>query len=628
MNIEQHYRPDINGLRAVAVLIILFFHAGYSWASGGFIGVDVFFVISGYLITRNIAAARQQNNFSFSSFYIRRVRRLFPALFFTLTFVSVASYLILPPHELERFGQSLLYATLSISNFFFWGETGYFDTASELKPLLHTWSLAIEEQFYLIWPAILILLFRFKKQSFLIIFLIFSIIASLYLNTRFLPSQPETVFFLLPFRVFEFSIGALCVWLIDVRPQNKHINGSLSLLGIILILWPATNYSNEMLFPGYAALLPAMGAALIIYAGKTGFSETFLSNHFMVKIGLISYSVYLVHWPLFVFYKYWKLTPIDDLERISLLLLSLMLGYLMWKFIETPFRLNKENKSSSYFLKGIFVLVFLLILLAVGTWKNTAWRQDLPAEYFMTTEEVLENRNRYWKNFMSPDLSLLRGEPNQKNIIVLGNSHAIDFIYALRQSGSKSNITFLNSTAFCFNFGAPTHDKYIKQCGDYLDKNLADPHWKTTDAIYLHDNWPKLDINNLEMRIKQFRALSSAPIYVLGPKMSYMKPIPQIVSARLGESPYTINEYGKQFELREQKMQINHAVKEMIEYSKIQDIFFIDILEIQCGKHITNCNIISPHNAKFLYFDKSHFTLQGATELGEKLIKKHPAFFD
>jgi len=624
LQISKDYRPDIDGLRALAVLIIVFFHAGFSWATGGFVGVDVFFVISGYLITRNIIYEIEKGTFSFSAFYIRRIRRLFPALFFTASLVLIMGYLFFSASDFERLGHSLLYAILSVSNFFFWNETGYFNAASEFKPLLHTWSLSIEEQFYLIWPALLLILYFIRKRYVAIAFFIAAIISSLYLSSIFMEKQPEAVFFLLPFRIFEFSIGALCVWLNLIRPKNRFIKESLTVIGLGCILWSTLAFSDRTIFPGYSALLPCIGAALIIYSGRSSLSNIFLSNRPAVKIGLISYSVYLVHWPIIVFYKYWIFRPISNLESILLIFASFILGYLMWKFIEQPFRFKKGSGNSGRLLLWFALPASILLFISANVWMHRGWPSRFPPEYSMSQEELVANRERYFNGVRQNDNNFLKGERNYKKVIVMGNSHSIDLIYALKENGSKLNITHLGTSYLCYNFGTPIKAKNKKFCYNKLRKNLADKHWATADAVYLHDHWPLLNAKDLEKRLKEIREITDAPIYVFGPKMIYRKPIPQIVSSHLRMS--SINQYSKKLEKKE-RIITNKAIKKVIESEKIKDLFFVDVLKTQCGDSYENCNIVSPSNYKFLYFDYGHFTLEGAKEFGEKLKIRYPNIF-
>ncbi len=334
---HKDYRPDIDGLRALAVLCVVFFHAGFPAFGGGFTGVDVFFVISGFLITRLIRDEFDRGAFSFSHFYVRRARRLLPALFFIYVLCFICAYILLIPEHFERFGKELLSSVLSVSNIYFWSEADYFDIESIFKPLLHTWSLSVEEQFYLLWPVTFIYLLKKRKAGLAPLAIIIAGMASLALNQVFIEKH-AAIFYLIPFRVFEFCIGALMVWLVAAPPRKKILLEPLMLLGLALIMYAATTYSKGMAFPGFSALVPCLGTALVIYSGTARYSGRLLNNRLMVFIGLISYSLYLTHWPMIVFYKYYRFEDIGLYETWGVLTLSFLLSVAMYYFIELPCR--------------------------------------------------------------------------------------------------------------------------------------------------------------------------------------------------------------------------------------------------------------------------------------------------
>lgn len=622
--INKSYRPEIDGLRAISVLAILFFHAGFEWASGGFIGVDVFFVISGYLITRNICYDIECNRFSFSQFYIRRIKRLFPALFFTSAWVLVIAYLLFSPTDLERLGQSIQYVIVSLSNFFFWSEAGYFNETSDIKPLLHTWSLAIEEQYYLIWPAILVVLSLIKKRAVLLIFLLAALIGSLLLNYLLIKNNPSAVFFLLPFRVFEFAIGGLCVLVYSWQYSQKILNEVGVFIGLGMIGWSVFSFDQSTIFPGFSALVPCIGAALVIVSRQSVVAKYLLSHQVFLKIGLASYSIYLIHWPLIVFYKYWKFTPIGLAETIALIVTSLLLGLLMKRFIEQPFRAHpNERNNSSFWLKfaGLIVVMFAL---GYVTQSNQGFPQRYPDEYFMSTDEIKQNRDRYWEYFGEINKSQVK-KTGQKNVIVMGNSHAVDLIYSMRENEADLNITFFNSWHQCYNFGTGITAEDKDSCQKRLSNHLKNKAWKSADVIYLHDHWPTLDLKNLTQRLLEIRAVSSAPIVIFGPKMTYYKRIPDIILSHMRMS--SINEFAKQFSHQLFLKNLNREVNAMVKGLSIEQVSYIDILSIQCGEMVDQCEIVSKENNQFLYFDYSHFTLQGAQEFGAKLKAVHPELF-
>ncbi|MEE8574179.1 MAG: acyltransferase family protein [Thermodesulfobacteriota bacterium] len=642
MTVERVYRPDIDGLRALAVLSVIFFHAGYGWAGGGFIGVDVFFVISGYLITRNILSDIDSGKFSFKAFYSRRVRRLFPALFFTLVISFIFSYILFTPPEMERFGRSLLYAIFSLSNFFFWSEAGYFNAASEFKPLLHIWSLSVEEQFYLIWPLLLVVLSRIHKRNAVIGFLIVSVVLSIITSELLISKHPETVFFLLPFRVFELAIGALCVWIVEFQPKNRWILEILVTIGLLFIVWPVTQYSESLAFPGYRAILPCIGAALIIYAGRAPLAGYILRNRIAVGIGLISYSVYLAHWPLLVFYKYWKFSTLNEIDRLLLVAGSLLLGYLMWRFIERPFRFKRGSKRSSkpdsvrFWAPGLAVA---LSLLAAVTWVSSGWPSRLPDEFFMTKEEMLAERHRFRADYRDPNL-LRHGSDKEKHIIVMGNSHALDILYAIRENGSEAGFTFLQTSGDCSNLGwSAVKEKDVENCRVRKKRNLAKKSWSTATTVILHEAWPSADVDLVKDVLFEIRQLTDAPIYVFGPKMIFTKHVPNIIRKSMQEKvsdnshrfmrTASVNEYGMQFARKEERSALNNMLKTALSKKELREdkINYVDILSLQCGDNINNCEIISSESSKFLYFDRGHFSCQGALEFGEKLKKKYPEVF-
>lgn len=293
------YRGEVDGLRAVAVLLVLFHHLGFSLFSGGYVGVDVFFVISGYLITRLITHEIREKSFSFGRFYTRRVTRLAPALLATIAGALIVGFFVFTPQDFADLGQSAIYSIISVVNFHFWSTAGYFDTEALQKPLLHIWSLAVEEQFYFIWPIALILLLKLNRT--LIISTIFIIIiASTAAAQYVLPLDPDAAYYLLPFRAAELAIGALLCFVPPIG--NRIARNILPIIGMGAIVASGVLYSRETPFPGVAALLPTVGTALIIMSGGLNFTAQALRLPPVVYIGKISYSLYLVHWPLIVFF--------------------------------------------------------------------------------------------------------------------------------------------------------------------------------------------------------------------------------------------------------------------------------------------------------------------------------------
>ena len=350
------YRAEIDGLRALAVLPVILFHAGFEWFRGGFVGVDVFFVISGYLITSIIISEMVERKFSIINFYERRARRILPALFFVMAVSLPFAWLWLSPSNLKDFGQSLIAVSTFSSNILFWSESGYFDTAAELKPLLHTWSLAVEEQYYILFPIFLILTWPLGIKWILILLLIV-FFTSLGVAQWGAYNSPSAAFFLLPTRGWELLIGVFAAIYLknNAHLKSYSLNQVLSLLGFGMIVYSIIAFDKTTPFPSLYALIPTVGTGLLILCSvpKT-LIHKLLSMKFISGIGLISYSAYLWHQPLLAFARHRFLGEISDLILISLCLISMVLGWFSWKFIEAPFRNKKPLQGKQFFFFQLF----------------------------------------------------------------------------------------------------------------------------------------------------------------------------------------------------------------------------------------------------------------------------------
>jgi peptidoglycan/LPS O-acetylase OafA/YrhL len=373
---SQSYRPDVDGLRAIAILSVLFFHAGLG-CPGGYVGVDVFFVISGYLISSLILKEFQAGKFSLVNFWERRVRRIFPALAVMVGVTLIAGWFLLLPEHLEKLGNSAIAQALLAANIYFWRTTNYFGGANDEKPLLHTWSLAVEEQFYMFFPLILVFLLRraeFRRPQVLVATLLVGLVVSLGVAVWGVKHQPYATFFLLPTRAWELTCGALVAVLpATAMPMSRRVREGASWLGFAAICLPVCLYDDNTPFPGLAALPPCFGTALLIWANATGLRladdgqpstlQRLLSVRPIVFIGLISYSLYLWHWPVMAFSSYWKTAPFALGLRWGFVGVSFALAVLSWRYIETPFR-QKTVCGSRRKIFGFSVASTMLVCVA------------------------------------------------------------------------------------------------------------------------------------------------------------------------------------------------------------------------------------------------------------------------
>jgi peptidoglycan/LPS O-acetylase OafA/YrhL len=423
----RKYRSDIDGLRAISILSVLLFHLDFEIFSGGYIGVDVFFVISGYLITKLIKEEYEaQGKLDFSNFYSRRIRRLFPAFFVVIVCTFIVAVFIFETADLRRFYGAVFYSTTYLSNIYYWLEGGYFAASADVKPLLHTWSLAVEEQFYIFWPITILLMLRGLKSSTIVFAIVILILFSLILSEiLYYGNRQIATFFLLPSRVFEFLLGALMVW---GRPRVNSpvvVANVLTALGLGLIMWAVFSYSDATPIPTTYALIPCVGASLIILFGGSGaFSRLVLENRLMVTVGKLSYSLYLVHWPLIIFFGYAKGRSLAAGEQALLFLSSFALAYILYRGVENRFRHfdRKPIKIQSVALPlGVATMLVAFpsaVLWAKGTllWKyQTVPLDEVQLELVQQGRLLDELTDNIMSNFSAS---------SARKILVIGDSHA------------------------------------------------------------------------------------------------------------------------------------------------------------------------------------------------------------
>lgn len=415
---------------------VILFHAGFERFSGGFVGVDVFFVISGYLITTIIISEIADGKFSIVNFYERRARRILPALFFVMATCLPFAWLWLTPSDLKDFGQSLVAVSTFSSNILFWRESGYFATASELKPLLHTWSLAVEEQYYILFPIFLMLIWRLGIKWVLIILSIVFLF-SLGFAQWGSYNSPYATFFLLPTRCWELLIGALAaLYLKHNNYLESHLlNQALSLAGAGMIVYSIFKFDQTTPFPSFYTLMPTIGAGLLILCAvpKT-FVHKMLSLEIFVGIGLISYSAYLWHQPLLAFARHRTYLDTSDLLVTFLCLSSLILAYLSWRYVEAPFRNKKLFPKKAVFLFSIIGTLFF-VCIGVFIHINEGFTQRVPSKLDIETMKYSPLRGKC-HNVEEP----CEYFGDNVSWATFGDSHVVELSYALAEYLEADNI--------------------------------------------------------------------------------------------------------------------------------------------------------------------------------------------
>ena len=481
------YRADVDGMRAVAVVAVLLFHAGLG-LPGGFVGVDVFFVISGFLITSIVTREVQAGEFSYLGFWERRARRLVPAMVVVVLATVAMAYLLLLPHDYKELGQSVVSQTFAMANFYFWREAGYFAGPSEIKPLLHTWSLAVEEQFYFVMPGLLMLAHRIWPKRILAV-LVTTLLVSLGWCVYSTRVYPDAAFYLLPARAWEMLLGGVIALSGDFTWLKRGPAEILSFAGLMTVIGSILFYPTGTPFPGSYAILPCIGTAAMIAGNSVHSTATskLLAWRPIVFVGLISYSLYLWHWPLFAFANY--ITP-DELPRwlaIGLIAASIVMGVLSWRFVETPFR-NKELLPSRGRVLGA-AAVALLTLAGVGiTLHVTDGVRSRFGNDILRLADARTDRNPMRK--LHHDLSgstlakgprLLAGKTGtEPELIVVGDSHGdaiVPGIVGLCKQQDVPMVAFTRSDTLPLCFTRTPRDKseetFYKSAAVYIKQSPA-----------------------------------------------------------------------------------------------------------------------------------------------------------
>ena len=477
------YRKDIDGLRAVAVLIVVIFHADIFPLSGGFVGVDVFFVISGFLITSIIVKELNQNRFSFNNFWLRRIRRILPVSFFVLLIAVVMFSFTLSPDLFKDFGQSLVAQTFFSSNILFWEESGYFDTSALSKPLLHTWSLSVEEQFYFVYPGLLFIVHRYAQRYILPIIAILCL-GSFGLSVWGSSQFPSASFYFLPMRAWELGAGAMLALYFSNKKRPDVWKKSLkmdlfSLTGLVAILGASLFFDEFTPFPSFYAALPVFGAIVIIWSGyeHTTIVSRLLSLRPIVFIGLISYSLYLWHWIALVFLRSLTLEMPSTLDISIAMLLAIFASIASYYFIETPTR-NRELLSNKKLVYGSLVTAVILISIGLAIHLSGGVKERMDIEFVTPIRSILIADCFDDKSVNDVNFCELGDEAKTKySFVVIGDSHSGSFISSLDELSTKYGLKGLyGGTSGCLAFlgVTPVRDEISSTRCEILSNKAAE----------------------------------------------------------------------------------------------------------------------------------------------------------
>ncbi|WP_154222847.1 acyltransferase family protein [Marinicella rhabdoformis] len=470
------YRPDIDGLRALAVISVIFYHLDIQLFSGGYVGVDIFFVISGYLITEIIIKQITSKTFSFKQFYYKRFKRIVPILVFTMSMSFFVAYFVLLPKELDSFAKSIIATLITVPNIFFWTQTGgYFELNAKSLPLMHTWSLGIEEQFYMFLPFTLWLsnkYFNFKTCRKLIVIYF---ISSLCLSIAQTESQPELSFYMIHTRAWELLAGALVsLYTQKKKPITPYLAELYSLTGISMIFFTALTFTNQTIFPGVHALIPVLGSVMIIYSGIHN-SNTIINKALSIKplvfIGLISYSLYLWHWPVIVFSQM-IYTEHNSVNTILLCLVTISIS--SYFFIEKTFRENL-TRAKLIILSSLIFSLIAISLIAIK-FKGIPSRLSNEVLDSLETSQYMPNHRSCHrllnKQFLEHKYCTFGADNNQPSFVLLGDSHAEALKFGLSEAATATNTSGIQLTRAGCRPLLGVYSRKNRECQKFIDISL------------------------------------------------------------------------------------------------------------------------------------------------------------
>jgi peptidoglycan/LPS O-acetylase OafA/YrhL len=510
------YRPDIDGLRAIAVMLVVNFHAFPEAMPGGFIGVDIFFVISGFLITGIIARELEQKSFSLLGFYNRRIRRIFPALIVVLCATLVLGWLWTLPSAYTQLSSDVFASAAFLSNIALLLQSGYFDVESARKPLLHLWSLGIEEQFYLLWPLILMLATRLRLGILAVAAVI--AVASFALNVALIGSDPVATFYLPFTRAWELLAGAAlaCGWS-RIDPTSRASN-LRAFVGLLLIATAVILLDTKSAFPGWWALLPVTGGALLLSAPAAWICRTLLTSRPLVWIGLISYPLYLWHWPLLVFFGIIKFSPLTLLERELIVGLSFVLSWLTYWFVEKPFRFSRPGP-----LKIAALCTGMLLVAAAGgvIVEGRGFDFRLPPE--IRAMANVWTQSAHWRVHqclldLSHEMSFADScvdRDRRPLILVWGDSTAGALLPGLRQAQESRGFGIAQFTSSSCVPALNTDVAGVPNCRAINDRVLSLARELRPDVVLLHSTWDRY-LDGVAATVATLKQQTGARIIVLG----------------------------------------------------------------------------------------------------------------
>lgn len=649
----MRYRKEIDGLRAIAVLPVILFHAGFSGFSGGYIGVDVFFVISGYLITGIILEEQQKGCFSIINFYERRARRILPALSIVILFTTLMAYLLMPAYLLKSYSQSLVSVATFASNVFFYLTNGYFATASDEKPLLHTWSLAVEEQYYLFYPLFIVLFWSLGRHLLLGGIVLLAALSLALAHYLAVIAAVDANFYLIFSRAWELFFGSAIAFFplhkLSIKPELRQF---LSLLGLGLIIYSIVALNHQTPFPSLYTLLPVCGACLIvIFSDEKTYVGQILTHRLLVGVGLMSYSLYLWHQPLFAFLRLKSVGEPASLWFILAILATFLLAFLSWKYVESPLRNKKKYSKNFIFAYSAVTLCSMIIVGLVGHF-NHGFKQRFTSSVYTSTMLPSPKRSCHTQgeHYLAPQ-DACRYFGSHNSWATLGDSHVVEPAFALAKKlevynqglihlsfkGCPPALLFEVKKTGCMNWLNESL-KYLEQNKDvnnillgfrhsyYLFGSQLDAYPKTPN-IDFREKMVNLSAQSnpkhaREIYWRSYQAIISR-LLKAGKDIYMLYPIPELpLDIHKAVKPFSVLGSQTQLDLKQSTSLAYYHKRHQFIINKLDSLPYgdnlhaIKPLEILCDKKY--CPAV--RDGKALYYDDNHLSVVGAELVARQIM--------
>jgi peptidoglycan/LPS O-acetylase OafA/YrhL len=622
---RPHDRAEIDGLRALAVVALVLFHYRVPGATGGYIGIDVFFVIAGYLATRGIVRDAGLGAWSFAGYYSGRLRRVFPALFATLVLSFAAAQFLLMPDELVWFATTALHSTVATSNILYWLKYGYFNAAANDTPLLHTWSIAAGVQIVLLWPLLLLPALRLSgktgRAGWPVALATMALALSVWGGQATIPNDARAALYLAPFHIAAFAAGALLVWLPALPKPWRHWEDWLLLAGLALLVGCVVGYGRQTPYPGASLLLPILGAVLAIYAGRAGRAGLLLRHPALIGIGAIAFPLYLVHWPLLGFVQVYLLRQIEGWERPALALAALALAWPMARWVERPFieagqgQARLGRPAFALVCAGLAIAMMWVSALAVLR-EGWPWRIPTEVRAPLANLEFARRTREYGMRMGVCHLNMWVGEtalgsyvddrcmhvdPERPNYLILGDSHGGDRYSGM--SAAYPGVNFLQMTT--------------ASCRPLLDTDFADYHCPermeyvfreflprvALDGVILVGRWQAGDLERLRATLKHLHGLGHRAI-LQGPAVEIVPWVPNLVfhhGRRAGLEEWVSRH------IVPERLDMDRRLRAMAAEEGAEYYSAIDAL---CPN--LRCPVLAPDGKQLLIVDYGHQSVEGA----------------